>query len=212
MTAIKDQFKPATSSQYIWSSKKQKSVFDRMKANGEIENTLLHGDPGTGKSSFVDMLCQELGVGDEHGNLIRIKTRSKAQNGDDQVQELERATSTWLGCLGGHRKGVIYIDEIDQLKPNAQKWLKSNMEPLSKLFVFVATTNDINDVLPAVQGRFTYKLEIKHSQDQLITLMAKTILKQLEWPYKEADLVNLVKRNRGNVREIYNDMDMEFRP
>jgi AAA+ superfamily predicted ATPase len=78
--------------------------------------------------------------------------------------------------------------------------------------VFVATTNDINDVLPAVQGRFTYKLEIKHSQDQLITLMARTILKQLDWPYEEEDLARLVKRNRGNVREIYNDMDMEFRP
>lgn len=212
MTAIKDQFKPLTSSQYIWSSKMQKRLFDRMKAAGEIENILLYGDPGTGKSSFIDMLCQELGAGEQYGNLIRIKTRSQAKNGDDQVQELERATSTWLGCLGGHKKGVIYIDEIDQLKPNAQKWLKSNMEPLSRLFVFVATTNDIDDVLPAVQGRFTYKLEIKHSQDTLITVMAQTILKQLEWSYQEEDLVNLVKRNRGNVREIYNEMDMEFRP
>lgn len=212
MTAIKDQFKPLTSTQYIWSSKMQKRLFDRMKAAGEIENILLYGDPGTGKSSFVDMLCHELGAREQYGNLIRIKTRSKAQNGDDQVQELERATSTWLGCLGGHKKGVIYIDEIDQLKPNAQKWLKSNMEPLSRLFVFVATTNDIDDVLPAVQGRFTYKLEIKHSQDTLITVMAQTILKQLEWSYQEEDLVNLVKRNRGNVREIYNEMDMEFRP
>ena len=211
MTAIKDQFKPATSSQYIWSSKQQKRVFDRMKANGEIENLLLHGDPGTGKSSFVDMLFNELGVSEELGNLIAMENMD-GLNGNEQIQALHNGPMTYFGANGGHRKAVIYIDEMDQLKPNAFKWLKSKMERLAKNFVFIGTTNFIKEIPDAIKGRFTYKLEIKHSQDQLITLMAQTILKQLEWPYEEEDLVRLVKRNRGNVREIYNDMDMEFRP
>jgi replication-associated recombination protein RarA len=204
------RYKPRDTSEYVWSDGTMLKIYDRFKSSGCIDNTLLYGDTGVGKTAFFDALFYELKVCESYGNLHRFKTNS-AGSGNDEVAELQRITAHYLGIGGGHSKCVIFIDELDQLKDNTFKWLKMHMEPLSRLFVFCGATNHLNKIPPAVAGRFNITHELRHATADLILARVKTILQREAVPLPaDADLRGIIARKRHCVREILNAVDLRY--
>ena len=124
---------------------------------------LLHGEPGTGKSSLIKALATKYGR-----NIININVSN--------IKHIDLTTLTQSINCDKEKKYIILLEDIDTLFLNRNKdtdkndasvvnkllqFLDSNTSPTD--VIFVATTNHIDRLDDALlrDGRFDLKVEIK---------------------------------------------------
>lgn len=113
------------------------------KALGELPNIVLHGPPGTGKGTFVEILK-------ETKNLVTLKLNCSDETGIDVVRDKIKPFATSAG-FGGIK--IVYLNEADYLSPNAQAMLRDLMESVYKVTRFVLCCNYIHKLLPELLSR-----------------------------------------------------------
>ncbi|CAK9186210.1 unnamed protein product [Ilex paraguariensis] len=154
---------------------------------------LLHGPPGTGKTSLVRAVVREC---DAHLVVISPHTVHRAHAG-----ESERILREAFAEASSHAKlgkpSVIFIDEIDSLCPRRVSRREQDIRVASQLFmlmdsnkplstsipqvVVVASTNRVDAIDPALRrsGRFDAEIEVTTPTEaerfQILELYTKTI-------------------------------------
>ena len=111
---------------------------------------LLHGPPGTGKSSAALVLVREM-QGEWFDPVNYTVTNASDDRGIDFIRnELKQ----WSGvrAIGGARRGII-ADEADGLTPAAQDAARVILEDNAGTTLFIFTANDISKIKPAIKSR-----------------------------------------------------------
>ena len=111
---------------------------------------LLHGPPGTGKSSAALVLTREL-QGEWFDPVNYTVTNASDDRGIDFIRnELKQ----WSGvrAVGGARR-VIIADEADGLTPAAQDAARVILENNAGTTLFIFTANDVSKIKPAIKSR-----------------------------------------------------------
>lgn len=115
-----EKFRPKTIEQCILPSS-IKTYFQNMVENGNLQNMILVGSPGTGKTTVAKALCNELNVdylvinASENGNIDTLRTtiRSFASSvslqQDFKVVILDEAD--YLNCFDGSQKVLVITDK-----------------------------------------------------------------------------------------------------
>lgn len=114
---------------------------------------LLHGQPGTGKTTLAAILpslieaCQPNG-----GNSPDVQKHdcTSGQNGVTWIQSLQTQLSL-VSLSPGSGVRYIILEEADNLTPAARTQLKSVMEMPNA--VFILTTNNVHVLVPALRSR-----------------------------------------------------------
>lgn len=170
---------------------------------GLYNNFLLHGSPGTGKTSSAKILAAMDG-------FSSIYINCSSESGVDNVRN---KITEWCSTLsvndGGKRQlKVVILDELDGVSDQYLKALRGTIEQFEKSARFVATCNYINKIPDNIQSRFecfdfdlldeaeTKEVELKYMKR--IFSIIKTEGMEIE---KEA-LVELTKRKFPDLRSI----------
>ena len=138
-------------------------------------NILVHGAPGTGKTTFVTRLALSMGM-----PAFILSAMAGSEDGRPPFIRLKVASHL---ARGAH--AILVIDEADSLlntearKPNsagiAKAWLTEFLDYHTGSIVWIA--NDIDDVHDAIKRRFAYSLEFKPQNEKQRALLWQDLVR-----------------------------------
>jgi replication-associated recombination protein RarA len=148
---LPSDYRPQTPDDFIGPAARIALLFDRILASAMPVQApiklLLYGEPGTGKSSLANFICQRLGC-----NKWTITKLNGTQVKVEAVEELA-ARLRYKELFGGYR--FIWIDEADKIPLVAQVRFLSLLDDLPKQTAVVCTCNsDLNELEKRFQSRF----------------------------------------------------------
>jgi DNA polymerase III delta prime subunit len=174
-----------------------------MIGSGELQNLLLSGGPGCGKTTVAKALCNELDTewiiinASEEGNIDTVRTK---------IRNFASTVS-----LSGNRKAVI-LDEFDYSNPQStQPALRGFIEEFSNNCRFILTCNFKNRIIEPLHSRctcidFKYTPKDKMKLGPFILERVKFILDNEKTKYDEKVLVKLIMRHSPDLRRLLNEM------
>lgn len=122
-----------------------KQYFEQIIKNGEIQNMLLCGTAGTGKTTVARAICEEL-------NSDYIIINGSEESGIDVLRTKIKSFASTISFTGNTK--VVILDEADYLNPNStQPALRRFMEEFASNCRFIFTCNYKNRIIPALHSR-----------------------------------------------------------
>jgi DNA polymerase III delta prime subunit len=181
----------------------QKKIFQEMLAKGEIQNMLLCGGAGMGKTTVARALCEELQTdyiiinGSEESGIDVLRTK---------IKQFASAVS-----FSGKPK-VVILDEADYLNPNStQPALRAFIEEFSSNCRFILTCNFKNRIIPPLHSRtavIEFKLP-KTEKPKIAAAFFKRVNEILEIERVEADgkvIAKVIEKHFPDYRRILNEL------
>ena len=172
----------------------------KMLAGMSLPHLLFHGTPGTGKTSLILAIANEL-----YGttkNLMVMKLDASDDRGINSVREEIKGFAEKVNMFN---KGVklIILDEADSMTFDAQFALRRIIEKYSRTTRFCLICNYENKIIPAIRSRcanFRFSpISIYHIQNKL-----KFICKEEGLTYDENVLEIISSLSKGDLRKSIN--------
>lgn len=141
-----EKYRPKTIEECILPSE-NKQAFADMLAKGEIQNLLLSGTAGIGKTTVAKALCAQMGV-----DCMVIN--ASEESGIDVLRTKIKQFASTVSLNGGVK--VIILDEADYLNAQStQPALRGFIEEFSANCRFIFTCNFKNRLIEAIHSRCT---------------------------------------------------------
>jgi DNA polymerase III delta prime subunit len=141
-----EKYRPPTLDGYVFKDKNQKKQIERWISGGALPHMLLSGSPGTGKSTLIKVLLNELGV--DPFDVLQVN--ASKDNGVDFIRDTITKFSETMG-YGEIR--YVFLDEADGLSPSAQGTLRGTMEKYATSVRFLLTCNYPHKLIQAIHSR-----------------------------------------------------------
>lgn len=138
-----EKYRPTSVDELAMSEENQNTIEKWIEA-GEIPHLLLLGPPGCGKTTLADILINEL-------SCEEIRLNASNERGIDVVREKVRNFAR--ASLPMVDWNIIFLDEADQLTPDAQQALRNMMESYHSQTRFILTGNKAYKVEDAIKSR-----------------------------------------------------------
>ena len=180
-----------------------KEFFQAQIDKGEIQNMLLIGGAGTGKTTAAKALCKELGI-----DVLFIN--ASESGGIDTIRVEIRSFASTISFVDGKVKCVI-LDEADYLSAAAQPALRAFIEEFSSNCRFILTANYANRIIDPIKSRcavidFSMSKEEKAASILSFNKRAKAILEEEEVVFDKKDLAEVVIKYFPDYRKILNEL------
>ena len=139
-----EKYRPQSLTEAILPSQLKKDFKDVLK-QGELQNMLLTGTAGTGKTTVAKALCNEL-------NLDYIIINGSEESGIDTLRNKIKQFASSVSLEGGYK--VVILDEADYLNPQStQPALRGFIEEFSANCRFILTCNFKNRLIEPLHSR-----------------------------------------------------------
>jgi replication factor C subunit 2/4 len=163
------------------------SILNNTLKTGELPHLLIYGAPGTGKTSSVLALCNQL-FGPERVNERVIELNASDERGINVVRgKIINFAKVAIGTKDPKYLcppyKIIILDEADAMTKEAQAALRKVMEENSNITRFCFICNYINQIIEPINSRCV-KIRFK-------PINKKFIVNKLEWiSNKEKIIIN----------------------
>ena len=178
---------------------------DRIKnelSQGLIQNLLLYGTQGTGKTSSLFILSK---------NYTTLYINASSERGIDTLRDKIGKFCSSISLEGGKEKlKCVILDELDGATPEFFNAFKASMEKYSKVCRFIASCNFIQKIPDAIQSRFNCISfdPINNEEELYIIGEYKTrigaILKAAKINHNEEILDKFVRNDFPDMRSLMN--------
>ncbi len=159
-------------------------------------NLLCYGAPGQGKSALINVLIHKIIVNRHDINAPGRKT-----------EDIESLAKWLMYAKHDSNQKIVKMEEMDQLSTQAQTLLKDGlMEKYRGNTAFLATTNHIEKLDPAIVSRFNTKIDFNTTLnfDDMFNRL-KYILNSEAVIFKEEELKKYIRtHSKVGMREIIN--------
>lgn len=183
-----------------------KENFQAFLDKGELQNMILVGSPGVGKTTVAKALCNQL-------NLDYMLINASEDSGIDVLRTKIRdyASTVSFNVEGVRKHKVVILDEADYLNINStQPALRSFMEDFSKNCRFILTANFKNKIMEALTSRchvIDFKFNKKTEMPKLMAEFykrASAILDNENIKYDKKVLLEVVGKTAPDWRKVLN--------
>lgn len=198
-----EKYRPKTIEECILPSR-LKDFFQAQIDKGEIQNMLLIGGAGTGKTTAAKALCRQLGI-----DVLFIN--ASESGGIDTIRTDIRSFASTISFSEGKTKCVI-LDESDYLPASSsQPALRAFIEEFSANCRFILTANYANRIIDPIKSRcavidFSMSKEEKASSVIAFNKRAKSILEDENIVFDKKDLAEIVMKYFPDYRKILNEI------
>lgn len=194
MELLTEKYRPKKIEDLVLINKEFGEKLQSWKEKGELSgHILLYGPAGTGKSSTVSVILNELNVSD----YITINGSDKT-GVDDTRKVIEYASVPPIeGCK------IVVFEEFERLSQQAQDSLKYILEKYSSWCKFIFTTNNINKVSQPIVSRcevypFT-SLDVQSFTVKIINILTNENVK-----FSTDDVTEYIKSSYPDLRKCIN--------
>ena len=197
-----EKYRPQTTKECIL-PKDIKKTFQDIVDTGEMQNLLLSGGAGCGKTTIAKALCNELDCDyimincSEDGNIDTLRTKI-------------RNFASTVSISGG--KKVVILDEFDYSNAQStQPALRGFIEEFAGNCRFILTCNFKNRIIEPLHSRCTcveFRIPNREKPNlagQFLERM-KEILGQEQVSYSEAVLAELIMKHFPDFRRVINEL------
>ena len=181
----------------------QKAIFTEMLEKGQIQNMLLCGGAGMGKTTVARALCEEL----QTDYLI---INGSEESGIDVLRTKIKQFASTVSFSG--KPKVVILDEADYLNPNStQPALRAFIEEFSSNCRFILTCNFKNRIIPPLHSRcavIEFKLP-KSEKPRIASAFFKRVSSILENESIEYDpkvVVKVIEKHFPDYRRTLNEL------
>jgi DNA polymerase III delta prime subunit len=181
----------------------QKQIFQEMVSKGEIQNMLLCGGAGMGKTTIARALCEEL-------QTDYIIINGSEESGIDVLRTKIKQFASTVSFSG--KPKVVILDEADYLNPNStQPALRAFMEEFSSNCRFIFTCNFKNRIIPPLHSRTAvveFKLP-KSEKPKIAAAFFRRVIDILSFEKIEADgkvIAKVIEKHFPDYRRILNEL------
>lgn len=182
---------------------RMKEYFTEMVKKGELQNMLLVGGPGTGKTTVARALCNELSL-----DYLMINA---SENGNiDVLRTTIRGFASTMSFTSSYK--VVILDEADYLNANStQPALRNFIEEFSKNCRFIMTANYANRIIDPLKSRcavieFNFSKEEKQQMVVSFDRRVKEILEKEGVTYDKKVLAQVLVKYFPDFRKILNEL------
>ena len=180
-----------------------KQLFQQYLDAGEIQNMILCGPAGTGKTTVARALCEEL-------NSDYLIINGSEESGIDVLRTKIKDFASTVSFTGNTK--VVILDEADYLNANStQPALRRFIEEFSNNCRFILTCNYKNRILPALHSRcvvieFTIAKSDKPKVASQFFNRVVSILDRENVNYDKKVVAKLVERHFPDFRRVLNEL------
>lgn len=174
-------------------NEKIKSIIQTAIEKNDIQNMILYGTPGTGKTTLAKLIVNSL-------NCDYLYLNASDEKGMDVMRDKVKgfASSASFKPLK-----IVILDEADFIRVDSQALLRNVIETFSLNTRFILTCNYIDRIIDPLQSRCKV-LEIVPPSKAEVAKHVSEVLDIEQVQYKLEDLATIVNKFYPDIRKILN--------
>jgi len=151
-----EKYRPTTLDRYVGNETIKNKISDYLE-QGSIQNLLLHGVAGTGKTTLAKLLVKNI-------DCDFLYINASDERGIDTIRE---KIQPFALSMGFNDVKIVILDEADYLTPQAQATLRNTIETCSSTTRFILTCNYLERIISPLQSRCQTFEIIPPSKDEV---------------------------------------------
>ena len=187
-----EKYRPQTLEGYVGNEVIKNKISDYLN-QGSIQNLLLHGVAGTGKTTLAKLIANNI-------NCDLLYINASDERGIDTIRE---KIIPFASSLGFGDVKIVILDEADYITPQAQATLRNTMESFSGNTCFILTCNYLERIISPLQSR-CQTLEIKPPSKQDVAWRCVDICKEEKVDIDNIALKTIVNAYYPDIRKTIN--------
>ena len=189
-----EKYRPTTLEEYVGNETIKNKIADYLK-QGSIQNLLLHGVAGTGKTTLAKLLVKNI-------DCDFLYINASDERGIDTIRE---KIQPFALSMGFNDVKIVILDEADYLTPQAQATLRHTIETCSATTRFILTCNYLERIISPLQSR-CQTFEITPPSKQEVNHKCQDILTQEKTLFSDNNIDDVINTHYPDIRKIINTL------
>lgn len=194
-----EKYRPSKIEDYVWRDESQKETMTKWVEQKEIPHVIFQGLAGTGKSSAINVLINEIEV--DKGDILYIDASTETS-----VDVVREKVINFASTIPWGNFKVCILEEADALSKNAQNSLKRTIEDYSDNCRFIFTTNNPHKIDPAIHSR-CQSFHIERLDEETFLGRMIYILSDNDIDFDEDTLLSYFKGTYPDLRKAINELE-----
>ena len=199
-TLYVERFRP-TELKYYVGNENIKDTIQKYLDQGDIQNFIFYGGPGTGKTTLAKIIVKNL-------DCDYLYINASDENGIDTIREKVKgfaSAASWKDIK------VVILDEADFITVQGQAALRNVIETFSRSTRFILTCNFIERIIDPLQSRCHTLKIVPPTKMDVYNHLTWILADQLNLSYKQDDIKNLIVKYYPDMRKMLNVLQMSVK-